>query len=158
MSTPKYALTGELGGSPQPLALTKRATFFLEELLAAGSEGITTIDYPGVRVGDAVHKLRKAGVDIETQYEQHGGEFAGHHGRYVLRSKVARLDNPGAADAAKPGRHVTIDVLGANARIQCKPFLASLLVEAVRGGPQEAHHVHETQNREHAEDDAWLPF
>ena len=74
-----------------PLKLTKRAEFFLEELMAAGAAGITTISYPGVRVGDAVHKLRKAGVNIETQYEQHGGEFAGSHGRYVMRSKVVRL-------------------------------------------------------------------
>lgn len=77
---------------PQPLKLTKRAEFFLEEMMAAGAAGITTIDYPGVRVGDAVHKLRKAGVNIETQYEQHGGEFAGNHGRYVLRSRIVRLD------------------------------------------------------------------
>jgi hypothetical protein len=76
---------------PVPLALTKRAEFFLEEMMAAGNEGITTIDYPGVRVGDAIHKLRKAGVNIETAYEQHGGEFAGAHGRYKLKSKVVRL-------------------------------------------------------------------
>ncbi len=75
-----------------PLNLTKRAEFFLEEMLAAGSEGITTIDYPGVRVGDAIHKLRKAGVDVQTVYEQHGGDFAGHHGRYILRSRIVRLD------------------------------------------------------------------
>jgi hypothetical protein len=88
----KYGLIpDDLLGVPQPLILTKRAEFFLEELLAAGNEGITTIDYPGVRVGDAIHKLRKAGVTVETQYEQPGGEFAGHHGRYILRSKVERL-------------------------------------------------------------------
>ena len=89
----RFALvpSDSLDNTPQPLALTTRAEFFLEEMLAAGSEGITAIDYPGVRVGDAVFKLRKAGVDIETQYEQHGGEFAGHHGRYILRSKVVRL-------------------------------------------------------------------
>ena len=77
--------------TPIPLALTKRAEFFLEEMLAAGPEGITTIDYPGVRVGDAVFKLRKAGVNVETRYEEHGGDFAGHHGRYILRSRIVRL-------------------------------------------------------------------
>ena len=88
--------------APLPLKLTKRAEFFLEELLAAGSEGITTIDYPGVRVGDAIFKLRKAGVVVDTVYEEHGGEFAGHHGRYVLRSKVVGLDGftPTAASSA----------------------------------------------------------
>ena len=91
----KYALlpADSVDSAPQPLALTKRAKFFLEEMLAAGSQGITTIDYPGVRVGDAVHKLRKAGVQVETHYEQHGGEFAGHHGRYILHSKVVRLSD-----------------------------------------------------------------
>jgi hypothetical protein len=98
----------DLVGDPRPLALTKRAEFFLEKMLAAGSQGITTIDYPGVRVGDAVHKLRKAGIRIETQYEQHGGEFAGHHGRYILRSKVVRLsDNIAAAvPPSREGVHV----------------------------------------------------
>ena len=85
-----------------PLTLTKRAEFFLEEMLGAGADGITTIDYPGVRVGDAIHKLRKAGVVIDTTYEQHGGEFAGNHGRYFLRSKVVRLDRltPTAASSS----------------------------------------------------------
>jgi len=82
-----------------PLTLTKRAEFFLEEMLEAGAEGITTDAYPGVRVGDAVFKLRKAGVVIDTAYEQHGGEFAGHHGRYILRSKIARLDGQAASSA-----------------------------------------------------------
>lgn len=80
-----------------PLTLTKRAEFFLEEMLAAGSEGITTIDYPGVRVGDAIFKLRKAGVVIDTAYEQHGGEFSGSHGRYLLRSRIVRLSAGAAA-------------------------------------------------------------
>jgi hypothetical protein len=91
---------------PTPLVLTKRAEFFLEEMMTAGADGITTIDYPGVRVGDAVHKLRKAGVNIETKYEQHGGEFAGAHGRYLLRSKVVRLDlQPGHSAMAANAEH-----------------------------------------------------
>ena len=76
---------------PVPIATTKRGNFLLAELYQAGSEGLTKISFPGVNVGDAVLKLRRAGVDIETVHEQHGGEFAGHHGRYVLRSKVVRL-------------------------------------------------------------------
>jgi hypothetical protein len=99
----KYGLVSDDSvGAPQPLALTKRAAFFLEELLAAGSEGITTIDYPGVRVGDAIHKLRKAGVQIETQYEQHRGEFGGCHGRYVLRSRIVRLVPAIDAERGRP--------------------------------------------------------
>jgi hypothetical protein len=104
MSAPRYAIeaapsAGDLVErmAPTPMltplpTLTKRATFFLGEMLAKGRQGITTIDYPGVRVGDAIHKLRKAGVQIETQHVAHGGEFAGHHGCYVLKSRIVRLD------------------------------------------------------------------
>ena len=89
----------------RPLKLTKRAEFFLGELLAAGTAGITTISYPGVRVGDAIHKLRQAGVVIETQYEQHGGDFAGSHGVYVLRSRVVRLSDGHNIDGVRAGQH-----------------------------------------------------
>jgi hypothetical protein len=125
MSTvPKFALVpDDPHAALVPLAVTKRAEFFLEEMLAAGRLGITTISYPGVRVGDAIHKLRKAGVNIETQYEQHGGEFAGHHGRYVLLSKVQQLKDSAA---------------GASARIVCRSFLAPLLAEAVQDGLRDA--------------------
>ena len=96
---------------PIPLALTKRAEFFLEEMLSAGGEGITTIAYPGVRVGDAIHKLRKAGVVIDTTYEEHGGKFAGHHGRYFLRSRIVRLEAGSPQNA--PDRSVG-DAMGAS--------------------------------------------
>ena len=42
-----------------------------------------------------VFKLRRRGVDIRTITETHGGQFSGHHARYVLRSRVHRA--PGAA-------------------------------------------------------------
>jgi hypothetical protein len=48
---------------------------------------------------DAIQKLRKAGVSVETQYEQHGGEFACHHGRYILRSRIVRLDVEAPAES-----------------------------------------------------------
>ncbi len=113
MSAPRYAIEAPRAAvdlvemmapvpSITPLTLTKRAEFFLEEMLVAGSEGITTIDYPGVRVGDAIHKLRKAGVDVQTLHEAHGGDFAGHHGRYVLRSRIVRLENVTGAGIPAP--------------------------------------------------------
>src|SRR6185437_1071317 len=74
-----------------PLHLTKRAEFVLDELVTAGPAGLSKISYPGVNIGDAVLTCRKAGVQIETLHEPHGGEFAGHHARYVLRSRVVRL-------------------------------------------------------------------
>ena len=60
----------------------------LSELVKAGKSGCTPIDHPGPRWSGYVHKLRKLGIQIETIHEQHGGQFAGRHARYVLRSIV----------------------------------------------------------------------
>jgi hypothetical protein len=87
---------------PKPLTLPKRAAWFLDELLKAGAAGVTTIDYPGVRVGDCILKLRKAGVDVQTVYEPHDGEFPGRHGRYILRSSVELLADNAQGFAADP--------------------------------------------------------
>lgn len=62
----------------------------LEDMIAR-PDGITSIDYPGVRVADGIFKIRKAGVAVETIYEAHDGEYAGCHALYVLRSRVVRL-------------------------------------------------------------------
>ena len=105
MTAPRYAIEAPADAldlvdrmaSPlncRPLTLTKRAAWVLGELLAAGPEGISKISYAGVNIGDAILKCRKAGVRIETQHEPHGGEFSGHHGRYVLQSRIVRLDVP----------------------------------------------------------------
>jgi hypothetical protein len=58
----------------------------LLELKAANDNGCTPIDHPGPRWSGYVHKLRKAGIVIETIREAHGGPFSGQHARYVLRS------------------------------------------------------------------------
>jgi hypothetical protein len=89
---PKYGFPSEdLLSGPTPINVPKRAAWFLEEVVKAGPEGVTAIEFPGVRIGDCILKLRKVGVEIETIYEPHGGEFRGRHGRYVLRSRVVRL-------------------------------------------------------------------
>lgn len=91
-----HLLSGD--GDAKPLVLPKRAEWFLSELVKAFPEGVTTIAYPGVRIGDCILKLRKAGVDVRTVYEPHAGEFRGRHGRYFLRSRVERLPS-------MPSRH-----------------------------------------------------
>jgi hypothetical protein len=71
----------------------------LGELLSAGVEGCTPIDYVGPRWSHYIWKLRTVyGVAIESVEEQHGGEFSGRHVRYVLRSRVQFTD---PADAAR---------------------------------------------------------
>ncbi|WP_068301165.1 hypothetical protein [Pararhodobacter sp. CCB-MM2] len=67
-----------------------RDRWALECLMAAKAKGCTPITTPGPRWSAYVFNLRKLGLDIETITEPHGGEFSGHHARYVLRSQVTR--------------------------------------------------------------------
>jgi hypothetical protein len=50
---------------------------------------------PMFRIGD--DDLRKFGLDIETIHEPHQGEFPGSHARFVLRSRVTRVEDRGVA-------------------------------------------------------------
>ena len=65
-----------------------RAAWALAALIAAGEKGCTPIDHPGPRWSAYVHKLRRAGLSIETLEERHAGPYPGQHARYVLRSEV----------------------------------------------------------------------
>lgn len=69
-----------------------RAAWALGELIAAGAEGVTPITRPAPRWSDYVFKLRRAGVGISTEHENHGGGFPGHHGRYRLTVPVVVLE------------------------------------------------------------------
>lgn len=74
-----------------------RDRWALEELRKAGLDGITSYTNPAPRLSAYIHNLRELGVEIETITEPHDGDFPGHHGRYVLRSGVARDWKGGAA-------------------------------------------------------------
>ena len=67
-----------------------RTAWALDRLREAGPEGCTPITQPAPRWSAYVHNLRGLGVPIETVTEPHGGEFAGHHARYVLRATVQK--------------------------------------------------------------------
>jgi len=78
-----------------------RDAWALGELITAGSDGCTPLDNPGPRWSGYVFKLKRIyRLDIETITEMHGGDYAGKHARYVLRSRVA-FANP--ADATRHG-------------------------------------------------------
>lgn len=66
--------------------LKGRVLWALNELEKAGERGITSRQYPGVRLSDCIFKLRRAGFPIETIREAHDGPFPGSHGRYRLGS------------------------------------------------------------------------
>lgn len=65
-----------------------RDAWALRNLVMAGTRGCTPIDNPAPRWAHYTWKLRRAGFVIETIDEKHGGQFAGSHARYVLRSQV----------------------------------------------------------------------
>lgn len=73
--------------------VTGRYAWTLQHLVNSGKRGVTPIERPAPRWSHYVHILRKEhGFDIETVEEKHGGEFAGMHGRYVLRETVKLRD------------------------------------------------------------------
>ena len=82
-----YHITPE-GGEPFTLYAKGREAWALDRLRWAGPKGCTPIEQPAPRWSAYVHTLRGRGVPIETLYEPHGGEFSGHHGRYILRADV----------------------------------------------------------------------
>lgn len=73
---------------PFILVLRGRLAWALDRLRAAGRTGCTPITEPAPRWSAYVHALRALDVPIETVTEAHGGPYAGHHARYVLRAAV----------------------------------------------------------------------
>ena len=84
-----YLVTPETG-EPFTIEAKGRTAWALDRLREAGPEGCTPITQPAPRWSAYVHTLRGLGVPIETVTEKHGGEFAGHHARYVLRARVMK--------------------------------------------------------------------
>jgi hypothetical protein len=78
-----------------------RDAWALGELILAGETGCTPITTPGPRWSGYIFKLKRIyRLNVETITEMHGGDYAGKHARYVLRSCVAFAD---PADAARHG-------------------------------------------------------
>jgi hypothetical protein len=73
----------------QSMTIAGRDAWALDCLYRAGPAGATPIDHPGPRWSHYVFKLRRMGFNIETITESHGGQFSGHHARYVLRSTIS---------------------------------------------------------------------
>jgi hypothetical protein len=83
------------------IAPAGRDAWALGELISAGAAGCTPIDNPGPRWSGYIFKLKRIhSLNIETITEMHGGDYAGKHARYVLRTKVQFAD---PADAARHG-------------------------------------------------------
>lgn len=91
----KVAVASENG--ERIVTVMGRDAWALSELMAAGSKGCTPIDNPAPRWSHYVWKIRQTGIEVETVTENHGGEFAGHHARYVLKSAVRIIERGGEA-------------------------------------------------------------
>lgn len=76
--------------APFTIAVTGRVRWALLQLVTSGELGCTPVLHPAPRWSGYIFELRQLGVEIETLTEKHGGDFPGHHGRYVLRCKVTR--------------------------------------------------------------------
>ena len=92
------SIRAQIGDADTTVTVKGRQAWALKELIAAGAAGCTPITHPGPRWSDYIFKLKRDhGLDIETVYEAHGGAYAGHHARYVLRSAVTVLEVAEAA-------------------------------------------------------------
>ncbi|MBR1155792.1 hypothetical protein [Bradyrhizobium sp. JYMT SZCCT0428] len=85
----------QIGKAGPVVTVRGRDAWALLELKAAHDNGCTPIDHPGPRWSGYVHKLRKAGIFIETIREAHDGPFSGQQRRYVLRSLIAIFEMKG---------------------------------------------------------------
>jgi hypothetical protein len=85
------------GGAGLPISFRGRDAWALDALVVAGERGVTPIERPAPRWSHYIHRLRKAGLVVETITEQHAGAYSGHHGRYVLRSDIEVLEVERAA-------------------------------------------------------------
>jgi hypothetical protein len=65
-----------------------RFAWALLRLHRAGEAGITSLENPAPRLSHYIFGLRRDGLDITTEYEDHGGDFAGRHGRYRLATPI----------------------------------------------------------------------
>lgn len=84
-------MTVAIGDKP-PATFHGREAWALANLIAAGQRGVTPLEQPAPRWSHYVFLLRRDGVNVETVTENHGGAFAGHHARYVLRAPVRVLE------------------------------------------------------------------
>lgn len=91
MKDAKPTLTATIQGrerADRAHSLSGRLAWTIFQLVRASQRGCTPVTQPAPRWSDYVFQLRNLGFDIETISEKHSGEFAGTHGRYVLRDKV----------------------------------------------------------------------
>ncbi|RWE29794.1 hypothetical protein [Mesorhizobium sp.] len=87
----KFTITVKVEPDGQTMQLDGRVAWAMKQLVNAGKDGCTPITHPGPRWSDYTFKIRKLGFVVETVHEAHGGQFPGHHARYILHTDVSIL-------------------------------------------------------------------
>ena len=78
-----------LGGDcPRTFTLNGRIGQTMHHLHRAGTEGITALHNPALRLAAYIKSLRIMGFIIDTEREKHEGDYPGVHARYRLVSAV----------------------------------------------------------------------
>ena len=80
----KIEVTLNSSEQSRTFALDGRLGWTMTQLANAGAKGVATIERPAPRWSAYVHKLRKLGIQIETEMEPHEGTYPGQHARYRL--------------------------------------------------------------------------
>ncbi|WP_375542770.1 winged helix domain-containing protein [Aliiroseovarius crassostreae] len=79
------------GGAQFEVVLKGRNAWALRQLVKAGTAGCTPVMNPAPRWSGYVHKIRSAGIKVETINERHEGPYPGNHARYVLVDAVQEV-------------------------------------------------------------------
>jgi hypothetical protein len=99
----KVRVLGNDEAEARDLTFIGRDAWALKQLIAAGGRGCTPIDNAGPRWSHYIYKLRRGGLDVETVHEPHGGQFAGTHARYLLKSHVVVIELNDPTRRRQPG-------------------------------------------------------
>jgi hypothetical protein len=76
------------GERPRYISLSGRMGQTMHALLRAKSQGISPLEHPSLRLAAYIHSLRDVGFTIDTELEEHCGDYPGFHARYRLCSTV----------------------------------------------------------------------
>ncbi len=72
------------GERPRTFELKGRLGWTMYQLAQAGPRGVTPLECPALRWSGYIFDLRKMGIPIETEMEEHAGAYRGRHARYRL--------------------------------------------------------------------------
>jgi hypothetical protein len=76
------------GERPRYISLSGRMGQTMHALMCSKSQGITPLENPSLRLAAYIHSLRDVGFTIDTELEEHCGDYPGFHARYRLCSTV----------------------------------------------------------------------